>query len=388
MKKGLLLFVALTLCALFIIGGIHSVFAVEFLGEEELYVSEPMDDDTYAGGALITFEDNIAGDLFVAGGSITVNGDVEGDLVIAGGQITVNGNVGDDLRAAGGSIFINGNVGDDVIATGGQLNVSSETLIGGSLIVGNGFANILGTVNEDIKGGGGKIVLGGTVYRDVDVQVQETLTLTEEASINGNLIYSSIREAELNEEQVSGYIEFNKQTIEEVDFSQKIEDFFSRWHLIFQLLKYLSVLLIALVLILLEPATMVRTADVCLKHPWKSLGLGFVIAICSIAAMIVLSVTVIGLALAGIMLGIFLITIYIAKVYAAVFIGRLILRPKKMTKGKLFGITALGGFIILVIGIVPFVGWLVSFLIIMTAFGAFWIHKKEMFDKLDVQKLS
>ncbi len=77
----------------------------------------------------------------------------------------------------------------------------------------------------------------------------------------------------------------------------------------------------------------------------------------------------------------------LAKIYASVFIGRLLVNPKKMTKGKLFGITALGLFIIEVVGLVPFVGGLLVLLTVILGFGALWTYKKALYDKLNLQKL-
>lgn len=389
MKKALVKLVTLMMCVSFAFIGASPVFAVDFFADEELYIADMLEDDVYAGGGLVSVEEDINGDLYIAGGSLTINGNITGDLVIAGGQVTINGDVSDDVRVAAGSIVLNGNVGDDLIATGGQLNIGAETLIGGTLILGNGYANIMGSVNEDIRGGGGKIVIGGTVYGDVTLEVQDTVVLTENANINGNLIYTSLREAELNDEQVAGFIEFNKQAItpaEEVDVKKQAEDFFSRWHIFIQAVKYLSLLALALVLVLLVPAGLTRVTKTCIDRPWKSLGIGFVVLICSIAAMIILSITVLGIPLALILLALLMITLYVAKVYASLFIGNLIIRPKKMTKPKLFGLIALGAFILTVIDIVPFIGWLVSFAILMIAFGAFWTYKKQIYDDTNMQK--
>lgn len=389
MQKVVVKLIAGLMCAFLLCISASSAFAVEFFAEDELYLTESQDVDVYAAGGIVSIEEDIEGDLYTAGGLLTINGNIEQDLVAAGGQITINGDVGDDLRVGGGSVVLNGSVGDHVVATGGNLNVSTSSLIGGDLIIGNGYANILGTVNGDLKGGGGKIVIGGAIYGDVIVEAQDSITLTENAQINGNLIYKSLREAQLKEEQVAGFIEFNKRTIveEEVGMEDQIESFFSRWHLFFQVFKYLALLVIAVVLVLIAPACLTSTTKTGLKKPWKSLGLGFVVLICSIAAMIVLSITVLGLPLAFILLGILIITLYVARVYAALLIGNLLIRPKKMTKLKLFGLIALGAFIISIISIVPFVGWLISFVIHMIAFGAFWMHKKELYDKVDMQKL-
>lgn len=387
MKKRASFLVALLTCAVFVSLAIPSAFAVEFRADEELFISEPLFDDVYAAGGIVTIDKDTIGDLYIGGGTITVNGNIEGDLVIAGGDVTVNGDVSDDLRVAGGSVSITGNVGDDVIATSGRLDIGSDTLIGGSLIVGNGYANIMGTINEDIKGGGGRITLGGVVYGDVTLEVQESLMLTDTAKINGNLLYTSLREAELDNGQVAGYIEFNKQAVEDKSFGKQAADFFTKWHLIFLFLKYLSVLLLAVILVSLAPACLIHGSKIAMQHPWRSLGLGLVIAICAVAATIILLITVIGMPIAGLVVAILAISMFVAKVFAGTFIGSLLIRPKKMTKMKLFGITALGLFILLVIDIVPFIGWLASVVVLFIAFGALWTHKKELYDKLGLQKL-
>jgi hypothetical protein len=373
-------------CALFLLST-NLAYAADFYGEEELYLKTISEDDVYAGGGLITIDEDVNGDLIIGGGSVTINANVNGDLTVGAGQITINGDVSDDVRVAGGSIILNGNVGDDFIATGGQLNISSSSLIGGTLVIGNGMANVLGSINEDIIGGGGKLILGGTVYGDVNVEIQDAITLTSDAKINGNLIYSSLREAELTEDQVSGFIEYNKTVVDDDELGSQIENMFSKFHIIFQILKYLSLLALGFIIVFLVPKALLDASAISKKYPWRSLGLGFVITICSIAAMIVLAITVIGLPIAGILLAVFLITWYVAKVYAAMFIGSLLLKPKKYTKGILFGMVALGGFIMVVISLVPIIGWLLVFLITMLSFGSIWTYKKQLYDKNDFQKL-
>jgi hypothetical protein len=365
----------------------QTAFAAEFLGGEEISLPDNIADDVYAGGGMINIDKDIEGDLYVGGGQITINGNIKGDLVAAGGQITLNGKVEDDVRISGGSLVVNGNIGDDLVAACGQLNISPNSIIGGSLVLGTGYANIMGVINEDILGGGGKIVLGGTVYRDVKIEVGENISLTKDARINGNLIYTSLTEANLDETQVGGFIEYNKQKVEEQDVGGRLQDFFTRWNLIFQLMNYLSLILIALVVVLLVPAGVVGINKISKAHPWKSLGVGFVVLICSIAACIILLVTVIGMPLAGILFGMLLISWCVAKVYAAGLIGSLLINPKKLSKPKLFGIIALGAFVLAVVEIVPFIGGLVVFLAVLLTFGALVMYKKDLYEKLNLRKL-
>ena len=318
---------------------IPTAFALEFSTNEEVYLNDVMLDDTYIAGGIVSVIENIDGDLVVTGGNITIDGDIDGDLLVAGGQITVNGNVSDDIRMAGGSLSVNGNVGDDLIATGGQLHVGKNSLIGGSLVLGTGSANILGTINEDIIGGGGRIVIGGTVYRDINLQVQDILTLTKNAKINGNLIYTSLREAELQENQVAGYIEFNKQMpIDDSNIGDKIQTFFTRGHLIFTILEYLAILVIALIFVFLAPVLLIEPIKIAKEHPWRSLGIGLVVTICSFATTIILAITVIGFSAAMILGTTLAIALYLSKLYAAMLVGNLLIKPKQINRIKLFGI--------------------------------------------------
>jgi len=367
---------------------IPTVLAAEFAANEEIYLSDIMLDDTYVAGGLVNISEDIAGDLVVAGGNITIDGNIEGDLLIGGGQVTINGNVDDDIRIAGGSLYVNGNVGDDLIATGGQLHVGKNSLIGGSLVLGTGYADILGTVNEDIIGGGGRIIIGGTVYRDINLQVHDILTLTKDAKVNGNLIYTSLREAEFEENQVAGYIEFNKQMpIDDSNVGEQVETFFTRGHLIFTILGYLSILVIALIFVFLTPSLLIETTKISKAHPWRSLGIGLIVAICSFATTIILMITVVGFSLAMILITSLSIALYLSKLYAAMLIGNLLIHPKKMTRMKLFGIIALGGFVITVIGIVPYIGWIATLGAALISFGAMCTYEKVLYDKLELNKI-
>jgi len=379
--------VALISAAVLALFTAQSVFAVEFIGGDEIIVEDSAIDDLYVGGGLVTIDEDVDGDLVVAGGSVTVNGDIAGDLMIAGGQLVVNGDVRDDVRAAGGSITINGNIGDDLITSGGQLNINRDSLIGGSLVIGTSFANISGSVQENLMGGGVKIILGGTIYGDVDLQVQDNLTLTNDARIDGNLIYTGLREADLEESQVSGFIEFNKQTITTDEFGSQVQRIFSIWKLAYEVIAFISVLILALILILLVPLTFHEVVTRAKAHPWRSLGLGLIIGIIGIAAAVVSAITLIGIPVALLLVGILMISFYVAKIYASAWIGCYIIKPKKMTKFKLFGITVLGGFIITVIGFVPIVGWVVSFLIVVGGFGALWTYARDTHNKLGLGKL-
>ena len=137
--------------------------AAAFIAEENLVITAPISDDTYAAGGNVRVGERIAGDLIIAGGNITVDASVSQDLTVAGGEVDVRGSVGDDVRAAGGTIEIEGAVGGDVIVFGGQVFLADTATVGGDLVINGGDVTVQGRVRGNV------IVNAGTAYLENSV---------------------------------------------------------------------------------------------------------------------------------------------------------------------------------------------------------------------------
>ena len=372
----------------FLIPFSQNVLAVEFIGGEELFVDEEKGDDTYIGGGMVNVEKDVKGDLIIGGGKIKITGNVEEDLMIVGGEIVVNGDVGGDIRVMGGSIYINGNVGDDVISAGGNIDISEDSVIGGTLTVGAGYLEMRGTVTEDITGGLGKAYIGGTVNGKVDLIVEEGLILSKSAKIEGDLTYKAIKQSEISQEQVGGNIEYNKLEEEYSDFEDQFKDnlknIFSVLYLASKAIFFFGLLILGLFLILMIPASFDVVSTFLNKSVFKSFGIGFVAIIVGVAIAVILALTVAGLTTSGIIMGFLIIYYSIGKIYAARWLGNLIIRSKKITKWKLFLELLLGAFILTVISFVPVVGGILNILIFVAAFGAVLRYNKLIRDNLQL----
>ncbi|MBU1445842.1 hypothetical protein KKD70_01100, partial [Patescibacteria group bacterium] len=158
-------------------------------------------------------------------------------------------------------------------------------------------------------------------------------------------------------------------------------------HLIFTILGYLAILAIALLFVFLAPSLLIETTKISREHPWKSLGIGMIVIICGFAATIILAITIVGFSLAMILGTTLSIALYLSKLYAAMLVGNLLIKPKKMNRPKLFGIIALGGFVITVIGIIPYIGWIATLGAAIVSFGAMCTYEKVLYDKLGLNKL-
>lgn len=173
-----------------------------------LGADEVIADDFYYGASEIIIDGTIKGDMVVAAGYVEINGTVEGDLIAAGGSVVINGTVQDDARVAGAGVEVRGTIGDDLFAGAGGnpattmvtqtgtrsvpqgLRIFDTARIGGNLNIGAGMADVAGTVTGDLNVGTGQLNLAGNVGGDADLSV-ESLTIADTASIEGQLRYTA-----------------------------------------------------------------------------------------------------------------------------------------------------------------------------------------------------
>jgi len=357
------------------------VHAAYFNAGEKMIVSNPINDDAYVAGGVVLIEQEIKGDLYVAGGTVSVAGDVEGDLVVAGGDVAVYGNVGDDVRAAGGQVLLSGNVGDDVIIGSGKVLVDKNSTINGSLTLGGGYVEIMGNIKEDLKGGVGVLFLSGTVGRNVDLKVEDEINLTTNSKINGNLKYVGFKESKVPKGVVSGTIQFSKLEAPLKIEKDQLFTFLTAGYVTYKVYFYLSLLLLGLLYILFMPKHLIKTTEKMMKNTGRSLGVGLLTLVLAVIVGCIALFTVIGMPISFIIFTILGIVWFFAKVVSGFFVGSLIFSLKSVatySKGKLFGVYALGLFIFELITIVPILGWIAGLIVMLLALGGLMLVEKDM----------
>lgn len=180
-----------------------SSYGLELRSGDDLILEEDISSDTYVAGGNVTVTGDIDGDLVVAGGQVTIEGNVSGDLLLAGGTVNILGNVGDDVRAIGGNVTLSGPVGDDLVLAGGSVNTLSGVTVGGEVLLAGGQVTMNGEFNSARVGAGRLIllgnvggrfigsiedfVLGGLLAGPVDLGV-DTVAFREGAEISGAVV--------------------------------------------------------------------------------------------------------------------------------------------------------------------------------------------------------
>lgn len=383
----------LSLIGLLLLLGAPSAMAENRQGDVVLVKSgEVIDDDLYAFGQEIIIDGVVKGDLIAAGQSVTVNGAVEGDLIAGAQGVTVNGEVGDDMRAGGYVILVKGKVADDANLAGFSLETGPESDIGGDLFAGAFQGLMAGEIGGGIFGGFSRLQIAGDVGGDVNVDiggdegpgpipfirgmpnvppmptVPSGLTLTDGASVAGDLTYRSPSPATIRQASVAGQVNFNQQ----VSTQQRFK--LLTW-VVDQVQRLLRLLLVGALAIWLAPAFVGQASRALQEKLWPSLGWGALALIIFPFALAV--VGLIGwvvdfplLPFATFLFSFLLVFFYIGAVVVGQWLGRRGLeRFNSDLAGSDIWTTALGLVVVWLVTLIPILGGIVGFIVALFGLG-------------------
>ncbi len=274
----------------------------------EVGPDEVVEDDLYVTANEVVVDGTIRGDLIAFGNTISVGGTVEGDLIVAGQSVEIAGTVDDDARIAGQALLLGegARVDDDLLAAGFSLENDPDSVVGGTLMYAGYQALLQGTVTEDVSAVANGLELGGEVGGNVDAEVdgedggpppgvfapqadipavEAGLTLTDSATVGGNLTYESSTEARIDSQaQIEGEVTRSERPADEEE-----EETYTFADALFDNLRsFVALLLVGLLLIWVAPNWVRRRAGTVLDRPLASLGLG----VLSLVAFVILGVVI------------------------------------------------------------------------------------------------
>jgi cytoskeletal protein CcmA (bactofilin family) len=350
----------------------NPVNAMTFRSSEERLLipkGEVIQGDLYASGGTVDIEGGVNGDLLVAGGYVVVNGDVSGDLISAGGVVTINGDVKEDVLLFGGNINVNGKIGGDFKAGGGSVVLSEKGKVGEDALIGCGNFILNGSIGESLLVRAGSVILNGSVGDDARIS-SENLTLGSNAQINGNLTYYSSNKVKVTPgAQVAGEI------VQKVPPRRKPKPSLpfagAIFYLLFSLASFLASLFTAFILLALFPKVTRETSKTLRGGLWKSLGIGFLVLILLPPLAIFSIFTFIGLPLGMIGFAFYFVFLYLSQIIFSIFLGEKVLSGvTKEEETSPYLSAFMGLLIIAILGFIPFLGWLVKFVVVLFGLGA------------------
>jgi hypothetical protein len=300
-------------------------------------------EDVIASGSTPTVMDSVPGDAILAGGDASFGGVTGGDYLGAGGKQAITGRIHGSLRAVAGEIHVAAAIDRNATIVAGSVELDSAAIIARNAYIVGGTIQINGKVQEGILAYGGAITLDGVVGRDVEV-AGGTLRVGPHARIAGNLRYR----------MPAGKVHIDPAArITGTVTALPVSNSGALWHVLW----ILGFLLVGAVVVALFPRFMAEAAEILPDHPVRAalvgLGWGILIPI----AIVIAAITVVGLPLAFLTAAVYVVVVCVASVPFAVWLGRLLLgaRARGGLEGTLVNFIV-GGFFLLVAGIIPVVG--------------------------------
>lgn len=357
--------------------------------KESLYVAkeEVIGSNFIAAGSSITIDGKVQGDVICAGRSIVINGFIDGDVICAGQSITINGEVRGNVRAVGSSVTINGKVARNVTVAGSDIGLGSKGEIGWDMLFAAAYSDIRGTVKRDIDGAGSIMTIGGSVGRNVNLfgerndnknkNDNQTITVSKDAVINGNLSYTASQEAVVEEGATI------KGSNDRHDFAMRRSGdagTAAAGYIWWRIIVIFAALLVGLILVSWLKRPMHEIAQKLFIKPYATFGYGLLFIIVTPIISIFLMFTFIGIPLAFMLGAIWLMVLYLGKVITAIIIGQEIMKRRKPVEGRKQSIIlsmVVGIVISYAIFSIPILGGFLGMLATIFGVGLIWIYGRE-----------
>lgn len=350
MKNRILLLFMLLLMPFMVVHGTE--------GENDILISPVLynekEGSDFIIGSNAVSDKNINGILFTLGNSVVVNGYNEYGIY-AGNNVLINSNVSKDLFVAG-----------NMIETGENAIISRDAYIAGNSVIINGsIGGNLMLYSNEVKLSGAFI--NGNVYIN-----SESIKIDENVTINGNLKYNKNANVE------GSLAAFSK--VETYESKNQIETKKSVGNIILdEITSIVSIIIIAIVLNLLFPK-IYKTLDkkVTSRKIFTNMGIGFIILIGLPIASIIALLTGVGIGVGLLALTLYVIGICLAVIPPMIITGELILTKLLKLKNNQYLSILIGVTVIKLVSLVPSVGYILYFLLILVGLGYI---KELMFPK-------
>ena len=315
-------------------------------------------------------------DLFLFAQYGEVPGRVDDNVYAFCQSLELSGTVGGDVYAFCQTLRIRGQVEGDVYVGGGELLLEPGAAIGGCLLGGVGEGSLEGRVDGPVKLGAGELWLNGELLSEAELEVG-SLRLGPAALLRGRVQYEADGPATLDPNaRVEGdFIYREHVTLREDDAPATHADAGWRFPWKGTLLfawRVLSLFILGAVLLAVGGARARRPSERLAARPGLSLGVGFVVGVTLPAASLIAMLLILPLPLGLVGLLTYAIGLALAGPVVGLWLGErlLALAGRAPSGAPGYGSLALGILAIALLGLVPYLGWLVRILVLLAGLGA------------------
>jgi cytoskeletal protein CcmA (bactofilin family) len=324
-----------------------------------------------AAGESVTIDGIVRGDVFCAGQRITISGLVDGDVLCAGQSIVISGVVTGNTRLMGQTIDIQGTVRRNASIVGQTVTLTGDGSINGEMLLAGQTLALDGLIGKGLNVAGQTVELNGRVNGDVWT-ANQTVTVGEKAIIGGNFKYTSQNQTQIPKTaSISGVVTFTQAEREKGNKSIT-----SSWKQIPKsspvnlLTGILWNMFIVFLLVLFFPKKVQYVVERMKNRPLWTGFIGFLALIILPMLGILLALTIIGIPFAVIWFILYALVVGISRSFAAVMVGGYVIESFfTKLKNRRFVPVLIGVPVLWLIFHTPFIGGLISFLMVCWGMG-------------------
>jgi len=304
---------------------------------------------TGGGGTIVVDQGQTSSGISSVAGAIIVRGTVDGDISALAGDVVVErtGVVTGDVTGASGSLRIAGRVDGSVEYAAGNVVFEPTSEIGGNVNVGAGNVVFAGTVDGSVTAGADQIHLAPSAVIGGDFRYDGTLDQRPGATVRGSVI---------RDESISGPSPLGwGSTLTIPAWFDTVYGFFAN-------------LLIGALLLVIFPRFSERVADTGRDEPLRSGLWGLIGLVVTPVVLVLIALTIIGIPITLLGFLLYIVVAWVGLVYGEYTVGRYLLA--RADAGGRWVALILGLLLFSVLGLVPIVGGLAIFLVLLVGLGA------------------
>ncbi len=376
-----------------------NAFGTLFKAEETVTINQKQEADLYMAGETLRIMAPVNGDVIGAGAKVILADSIYEDVMVAGGDLEINGWIGDDVRITGGNIYINGQIQGDLVMAGGNLHVGPSAEINGTAVVSGGKIKFEGTALDKTLLTCGSIKFLGTIKGPANLK-SEDIKFNGTASEPIKLAAESIKIGDnatfyrdVNYWQKGGQMDLSPYLKEGANAqfdtnlsSDRSEDVLKFLGLglagmvIYWFLSLLGGFVLVLFFTLVFRPNFAQLGMFIGNHLGSSILAGLIYLVVTPVLVIVLFATIIGIPLGLLGLALYAFSIGFAKAITAIILAYwLKQRNNYQWTTSITILISLVIFLILkILSFIPFLGWLVNFVVILGGLGSivYYIFKQ------------
>jgi len=329
----------------------------------------------------IYLQGQVDGDVFLFAGEVVVDATINGDLIILAGQADIQGEVLNDVRVVAGQTNLDAQVNGNASLAGGQVTLKPNSIINNSLVIAAGLIDYTGQALNNAWFNAARIRFNGQAAKDVFINAG-AVDIYSDTAINGNLkITYGEKPVISNRALISGdLIEEKTLPVESLPETSSAVKKITALMVIQQLVGLTVNVLIGWLLITLLPGLAQKLVKISRQQSGSAISWGFLTLFLTPIIGLILTISLIGIPLGVLTFLYYAFSLYLAQLITSLIIGNHLLKDGQFKKPH-FSLL-LGMVILSLLKLIPFLGWITYFILILFGLGTLTIHEKSAWAKL------